>query len=75
LAGWFHLLTPPEDYAEEAQFYYRVLRQAGFPDAATLLELGSGGRNIAFPLKRHSGHVTLSNLSPEMLALSQMINP
>ena len=28
LAGWFHLLTAPEDYAEEADFYWGCLVDA-----------------------------------------------
>jgi hypothetical protein len=26
LAGWFHLMTAPEDYSEEADFYQSVGR-------------------------------------------------
>jgi SAM-dependent methyltransferase len=39
-----------------------------------LLELGSGGGNIAFHYKR-SVQATLVDISPRMLALSQRINP
>ena len=41
LAGWFHLLSPPEEYTEEAADYEELLL-AAFPAAQTLLELGSG---------------------------------
>ena len=47
LAPWFYLLTPPEDYADEAAFTLELLyRQVSGP-LETLLELGSGGGNMA----------------------------
>jgi SAM-dependent methyltransferase len=73
LAPWFHLLTAPEDYAEEAARYRRLIEEA-LPEAQTLLELGSGGGNNA----SHLGDrftVTLSDVSPQMLALSRTLNP
>ncbi len=72
LASWFHLLTAPEDYAEEAEFYRRVLVEACNPQ--TLLELGSGGGNNASHLKAHF-QMTLTDLSPQMLAISRTLNP
>jgi SAM-dependent methyltransferase len=73
IAGWFHLLTPPSDYAEEAADYVRLIRGAR-PEARTLLELGSGGGNNASHMKRHFT-CTLTDLSPRMLELSRSINP
>ena len=73
LAEWFHLLSPPQEYAEEAADYASFLVDA-CPDATTLLELGSGGGNTASYLKRRFA-CTLTDLSPEMLALSSGINP
>ncbi len=73
LAPWFHLLTAPEDYAAEAERYRELIR-AAVPDAATLLELGSGGGNNASHLKRHFA-CALSDLSPQMLTLSRELNP
>jgi SAM-dependent methyltransferase len=73
LAPWFHLLSDPADYAEEAARYRRLIREA-CPDATTLLELGAGGGNNASHLKREFT-CTLTDLSPEMLALSEGINP
>ncbi len=73
LAPWFHLLTHPKDYAEEAADYTRLILEA-VPGARTLLELGSGGGNNASHMKRHFT-CTLTDLSPEMLAISREINP
>jgi hypothetical protein len=47
LAPWFHLLTHPDDYAEEADFTERLIDAAIDGEAKTLLELGSGGGNNA----------------------------
>src|SRR5688572_5543710 len=74
LAGWFHLLTPPAEYAEEAAAYRDALVAAAAVRPRTLLELGSGGGNNAFHLKRDF-ECTLSDLSAPMLEISRAINP
>jgi SAM-dependent methyltransferase len=73
LASWFHLLTPPEDYAREAAYYRSSL--AGVTDPlATLLDLGAGGGNNASHLKAHL-RCTLTDVSPAMLEQSLRLNP
>jgi SAM-dependent methyltransferase len=74
LASWFHLLTAPEEYAEEAALYRRLLTEASDGPIRTVLELGSGGGNNASHLKAHF-ELTLVDRSPEMLALSRSLNP
>lgn len=74
LASWFHLLTSPEEYAEEAEIYRQLLVGAADEPIRTILELGSGGGNNASHLKRHFD-MTLTDLSPEMLELSRTLNP
>jgi SAM-dependent methyltransferase len=74
LAPWFHLLTHPDGYVEEAAVFTRVLQEATETPVRTVLELGSGGGNNALHMKRHF-QLTLTDLSAEMLALSQTINP
>ena len=74
LASWFHLLTAPADYAEDAAFYGHALVEACAQDPRTLLELGSGGGNTASHLKKRF-QMTVVDRSPEMLALSETINP
>jgi SAM-dependent methyltransferase len=74
LAGWFHLLTAPEDYAEEAALYRRLLAEAVAGPLRTVLELGSGGGNNASHLKAHF-ELTLVDRSPQMLELSRSLNP
>jgi SAM-dependent methyltransferase len=75
LASWWPLLSPVADYAEEAAFFLQVLSEAGLPPAASLLELGSGGGSNAFHLKPYFSRMTLTDLSPEMLAVSRTLNP
>ena len=73
LARWWPLISPVEDYAEEATEYLRVLADAA-PGATTLLELGSGGGHNAFHMKARY-RLTLTDLSEPMLALSRRLNP
>ena len=73
LAGWFHLLTAPSEYAEEAE-QFRSLMVEACPEARTVLELGSGGGNNAWHLKKHF-ELTLTDVSEAMLELSRSINP
>lgn len=79
LASWFHLVTAPAEYADEAEEVVRLLADHGVelrpanPDA-TLLELGSGGGNTASHLKAWA-QLALTDLAPAMLALSATLNP
>jgi hypothetical protein len=77
LASWFHLLSAPADYAEEAEFARKLLTDsivASLTPPITLLELGSGGGNNASHLKAHF-KMTLVDLSEGMLDLSRTLNP
>jgi len=74
LAPWFQLLTPPEEYAGEAGVILELLREHVDGPLETLLELGSGGGNVAASLRRDV-QVTLTDLSPDMIEVSQTINP
>jgi SAM-dependent methyltransferase len=74
LASWWPLLSAPEDYAEEALFYRRLLEEASVHPLREVLELGSGGGNNASHLKAH-WKLTLVDRSPAMLAVSRALNP
>jgi ubiquinone/menaquinone biosynthesis C-methylase UbiE len=75
LAGWWPILSDPQDYAEEAQFYRQAILSAASPAVPkTLLELGSGGGNNASHLKKHF-EMTLVDLSVQMLEVSRRLNP
>ena len=74
LAEWWSLFSAPADYAEEAEFFAKLLNDACNPAPRTVLELGSGGGNNAFYLKR-SFETTLVDVSPRMLQVSRALNP
>lgn len=73
LAVWWPLISPPEEYAEEAAFAATVLRSASIP-VREVLELGSGGGHNAAHLKA-SFTMTLTDLSEDMLDVSRRLNP
>ncbi len=74
LAPWFHLLTSPDDYGEEAARYVEVMRAWSRRPLREVLELGAGGGNNALHMKREFS-MTLTDISAEMLAQSREINP
>jgi SAM-dependent methyltransferase len=74
LAAWFHLLTAPADYDEDAAVVLGRLREHVDGQLRTLLELGSGGGNTASHLKSDL-ELTLTDLSARMLDQSRTINP
>ena len=76
LAEWWPVLSPPDEYAEEAPFMAGLLRTGGKP-VRTLLELGCGGGHLASHLPEHLPEVslTLVDLSEQMLAVSRALNP
>jgi len=73
-ASWWPLLSPPEEYLEEATFYRELLVAACEAPPRTLLELGSGGGSNASHLKQQLT-LTLVDRSKEMLAVSFALNP
>src|SRR5215471_20529655 len=74
LAPWYHLLTAPKDYAEEAEFARKTIVEASATPVKTVLELGAGGGNNASHMKA-AFTMTLTDLSPSMLDQSRRINP
>ena len=74
LARWWPVLSAPDDYAEEAEFYRKCLVDASRHPVKTVLELGSGGGNNASHMKAHF-ELTLVDLAPGMLRVSRSLNP
>ena len=75
LAAWWPLLGDPADYAEEAGVYGDLLAVACDAPIESLLELGCGGGNSASHMKRRFRRLLLTDVSPEMLAVSRALNP
>lgn len=75
LADWWPLLSPPEEYADEAVFFKKILVNADRPSRPSLLELGCGGGSNAFYLKKNFTEVILTDISPQMLEVSRSLNP
>jgi len=74
LALWWPLISPPSHYVEEAADLLPTLAASSDSPARTLLELGCGGGSLASHLK-HGLQLTLSDVSPQMLAVSRQTNP
>jgi SAM-dependent methyltransferase len=74
LADWYPLLTPVNDYAEEAALYRRLFEKHCRRPLRTLLDLGSGGGHNTAYLKK-TMDCTLVDLEPGMLKLSRRLNP
>jgi SAM-dependent methyltransferase len=73
-ASWWPLWSAAGDYEEEAGIYRSAFEQARPGGIRSVLELGCGGGNNASHLKRHYD-LTLTDLSPAMLAVSKAENP
>lgn len=73
LAAWWPLLSPPDEYAEEAAYAAALLSSASVP-VRDVLELGSGGGNNAVHLARRF-RMTLVDISEQMLEVSRRLNP
>jgi SAM-dependent methyltransferase len=73
LASWWPLISPPEEYVEEAAVFSGLLDGHSRP-VMTVLELGSGGGHNASHLKTRFA-MTLVDLSDEMLDVSRALNP
>ena len=74
LAWLWPMFSPPDDYADDADHWRQALRQRLGPGRHSVLELGSGGGHTLSHLTADFD-LTAVDLSPEMLALSQRLNP
>ncbi|WP_271853854.1 class I SAM-dependent methyltransferase [Planococcus maritimus] len=73
LADWWPLMSPYTEYEEEAGLYWELM-QKYHPHIQKAVEFGSGGGSNAYYLKRHFP-ITLTDVSGDMLAISQKLNP
>lgn len=73
LARWWPLISPPDEYEDEAAFAATLL-SSGSRAVRDVLELGSGGGHNAHFLSRRFT-MTLVDLSRQMLEVSRQLNP
>ena len=74
LAGLWPLMSPPEDYYEEAQYWLRELRARLTPGRRRILDLGTGGgHNLHHLIGEFDA--TAVDRSEAMLAHSRLLNP
>ena len=84
LASWWPLISPPGEYAAEAEYLAALLSagadggaggDSGAGRPAEVLDLGSGGGCVALHLSRAGLALTLVDRSAPMLAASRELNP
>jgi len=73
LASWWPLISPPGEYAADADMIAAVFASAP-AGVRTVLDLGSGGGHVAWYLKQDRP-MTLVDASAPMLAVSRQLNP
>ena len=74
LAYLWPIVSPPEDYAEEAEPWRAAIRSRLGPGRHRILELGAGGGHNLSRLT-HDFEATAVDLSPYMLDHSRRLNP
>jgi trans-aconitate methyltransferase len=74
IAGWWPVISPPSEYAEEAPLYVEMIRASAPRPVREVLELGSGGGNNASHMKR-AFSMTLVEPADGMRELSRRLNP
>jgi SAM-dependent methyltransferase len=74
LASWWPLISPPEEYTQEAAYLAAVLSSTAAISVRDVLDLGSGGGHVAVHL-RDQFSMTLTDISAGMLAVSAALNP
>ena len=74
IAGWWPVISPPSEYAEEATLYVDMIRAPARRSVREVLELGSGGGNNASHMKR-CFDMTLVEPSDRMRENSRQLNP
>jgi len=74
LAWTWPIISPPEDYVEEAEGFCHLIREYARIPARTVLDLGCGGGHNDATFKRHFEVVGV-DVSEPMLSLARSLNP
>lgn len=74
LSWTWPIISPPEEYAEEAREFRDFLRAGATGHVRDVLHLGCGGGHVDSELKRYVRIIGV-DLSPSMLRLARRLNP
>jgi SAM-dependent methyltransferase len=74
LAWIWPIMSPPEDYIEEAEFLTKLIKSYMSFDPKSMLHLGCGGGHIDMTFKKYSD-ITGIDISKPMLSLAKQLNP
>ena len=74
LSSWWHNISDPADYDEEAALLADAMEETAHREIRDVLELGSGGGNNAVHMKNRF-NMTLVDLAPGMVEVSRRLNP
>ncbi|MGI9122728.1 MAG: class I SAM-dependent methyltransferase [Rubrobacter sp.] len=74
IADWWPVISPPSEYAEEADLYVETIHTSARRPVREVLELGSGGGNNASHMKR-AFSMTLVEPADGMREISRNLNP
>jgi SAM-dependent methyltransferase len=74
IAEWWPVISPPSEYAEEAELYVEMIQAGARRPVREVLELGSGGGNNASHMKRAFA-MTLVEPADGMREISRRLNP
>jgi SAM-dependent methyltransferase len=74
LSWTWPIISPPEDYRDEAEEFVRLVRENSRVDPHELLHLGCGGGHIDAHIKKYL-EVTGVDVSASMLRLARHLNP
>jgi len=74
LAWTWPIISPPEDYVDEAEEFAKIVREHSRIEVKALLDLGCGGGHNDCTLKKHF-EVTGVDVSEAMLSLARGLNP
>ncbi len=74
LSWTWPIISPPENYIEEVEFFIGKINKYKKIETKTLLDLGCGGGNMDWTFKKYFD-MTSIDISPDMLALAKKLNP
>jgi len=74
LAWVWPIISPVEEYAQDAKLLARAIREDQQIPVRTLLDIGCGGGHLDYHLKKHF-QIAAADISESMLVLARELNP